>query len=610
MNANFWEMINRWSIVAVALILTAVGPIDSYGQEAAPAESVEAAPAATPDTAAATTDDSDDGRVEDLFIQGREALLTGKYDEAIKLLGEAVKAEPSKTGYRLSLARAYRYAGKTKEAAVQLEEILKIAADHIEAGQTLAEIYTDQERFEDVVRVLKPLLEYRHDYPTYHMLAEAEYRLSNQKQARSFFEEAIKLNPNSASDNYQLGNIYLSENGFARAAESYQAAIRLGMDSPVLRYKLGSAHFNLRNYFGRVTQRTIQSGEVGTISGPYYLIEAVSGSKDRFLCAPEASAIYQIARAIADGIEDRVDIHVLRGTIFLNARRYAQAYTIFEELQPRIPDADKALFHYYFAQAAFGTGRYQRYLELLQEAIRLDPDSYQSTLVDAYLKVADQYNQEGELDKYIELLGQAVAENPTSASLHLRLGDALHEADRTSEAVVQWRMVLDLQADHPKRLELLSRIQTAHLNLKPVGGDTSTPTPLAGNSIPPAMTPTDSSSALMPATTQPAVPGSERNHPMNARPRSPQLPPAAAIPQQAPTPTANQSPFDPPVNPMTPVQPVAPQQQELQQTIEPPPATQPTAYPNADPFGGSPQTPANPPDDPFGAPSIPDTPAQ
>jgi|GEM_PF-6976589 len=256
------------------------------------------------------------------------------------------------------------------------------------------------------------------------------------------------------------------------------------MDSPVLRYKLGSAYFNLRNYFGRVSYQTIQSGAGGTISGPFYLIEAVPGSKDRFLCAPEASAIYQIARAVDDGIEDRVDIHVLRGTIFLNARRFSQAYTIFEELGPRIPDEDKALFHYYFAQAAFGCGQYQRYLELLQEAIQLDPDSYQSTLVDAYLKVADQYNQEGDLDKYIELLGQAVVENPTSASLHLRLGDALAEADRNAEAVVQWRMVLDLQADHPKRLELLGRIQTAHMNLKPADeGDqdeeaSNVPTPI------------------------------------------------------------------------------------------------------------------------------------
>ena len=31
---------------------------------------------------------------------------------------------------------------------------------------------------------------------------------------------------------------------FALAAESYQSALRLGLDSPVLRYKLGSAYFN------------------------------------------------------------------------------------------------------------------------------------------------------------------------------------------------------------------------------------------------------------------------------------------------------------------------------------------------------------------------------
>lgn len=396
---------------------------------------------------------------EDLFKQGRDALFKGQYDRAIDLLGKAVEADKTKTSYRLHLARAYRYAKKPDQAAKHLEEILKVSPDHVEAGQALGEIYSAAKRWKDVVRVLEPLLKYRHDYPTYHMLAEAQCNLEQPEKARKSYEEAVKLNPQSASDHYQLGNIYLSGNFFALAAESYQSALRLGLDSPVLRYKLGSAYFNLRNYFGKIAVRTIRSGKAGTINGPWYLIEPVPGRKDAFRCAPEASAIYQVAKAQADGIEDRPDIHVLRATIYLNARRYAQAYEMFTKIRPTVPDEDKALFYYYYAQAAFGTGRYDKYLELLKEAIKLDPEAYKATLVDAYLQVADQHNQAGRLEKYIEFLAAAVAESPQTASLHLKLGDAYEEAQKHDLAVAQWQMVLDLEPDHPQRMKLLNLIE-------------------------------------------------------------------------------------------------------------------------------------------------------
>ena len=401
---------------------------------------------------------------EDLFKQGREALFKGEYDQAVELLTKAVEADKTKTSYRLHLARAYRYANKADEAAKHLEEILKTSPDHVEAGQALGEIYSAAKRWKDVVRVLEPLLKYRHDYPTYHMLAEAQYNLEEHEKARKSYEEAVKLNPQSAADHYQLGNIYLSGKFFALAADSYQAALRLGLDSPVLRYKLGSAYFNLRNYFGQIAVRTVKSGQSGTINGSWYLIEPGTaaggrGRKDVFRCAPEASAIYQVAKALADGIEDRPDIRVLQATIYLNAHRYAQAYEMCTKIAPTVPKEDKALFLYYYAQAAFGTGQYDRYLELLKEAIQLDTAAYKATLVDAYVKVADQHNQAGRLDQYIQFLASAVAESPQTASLHLKLGDAYEEAQKPELALAQWQMVLDLEPEHPQRMKLLNLIQ-------------------------------------------------------------------------------------------------------------------------------------------------------
>ena len=69
------------------------------------------------------------------------------------LLTKAVEADGGKTSYRLNLARALRYAGKEDAAVKQLEDILKASPDHVEAGQTLCEIYTAKNQWKEIVRV-------------------------------------------------------------------------------------------------------------------------------------------------------------------------------------------------------------------------------------------------------------------------------------------------------------------------------------------------------------------------------------------------------------------------------------------------------------------------
>ena len=410
-------------------------------------------------------------KAETLFDQGREAMFRGQYKKAVGLLAQAAGLDKAKTRYRLYLARAHRYAGNTDLAETLLAAIVKASPEHVEAGQTLGEMYIEQEKWPEAAKVLERLLKYRHDYPTYHMLAEARYNLDDHKSARKYFKEAVKLNPNSAVDHYQLGNIYLGGNFFALAADSYQTALRLGLRSPVLHYKLGSAYFNLRNYFGRVSEVTVKSGRPGTISGPWYLIESVPGKKDLYRAAPSASAIYQVVKAVETGLKDEADIRFLRANIYLNARRYQQAYEMLKKLAAAAPKPaedkrskeDRALFHYYFAQAAFGVGKYDEHLALLKKAIELDGKAYAATLVDAYLAVAEQHNQRGDLDGYIKYLRLAVEEAPKNVAPHLKLGYAYEEAKRYAEAIVQWRMVLDLQPDHADRMKLLERIRKHRL---------------------------------------------------------------------------------------------------------------------------------------------------
>jgi tetratricopeptide (TPR) repeat protein len=415
---------------------------------------------ATEKPAEAATSSADDKakQAESLFDAGRKLYFQGDYKAAAEKLAAAVAADATKTSYKLLLAKAYRQSDQADKAATTLEEILKTNADHVEAGIELAELLSPQKQPDRVIAVLEPLLKYKHDYPLYHLLAEAHYQKEQLPQARQYFEEAIKLNPQSAQDHYQLGNIYLAQKRFAKAAAVYETAGRLGFTSAAYHFKLASVYYNLHRYLGNVGTTEVRGGEPGQIKNDRYLIDAVPGQKETFYVATPQSAIFQVARAQALGIEI-FEIRFLEANIWLSAKRFDKADRIYKELESKVKPADAGLFWFYWAQATLGRHDYENYLGRLQKAIVTEPATYKPMLAEAFVTVANRYHQEGDGKHYLEYLAKAVSENPLSARLHLTLGDAYWLENERSQATEQYKLVLELEPDHPDRVRLLNRIR-------------------------------------------------------------------------------------------------------------------------------------------------------
>jgi tetratricopeptide (TPR) repeat protein len=392
------------------------------------------------------------------YEAGRNLFFLGKYNEAIEQFRAAVAADGTKTIYRLYLAKALRNVGQNDEAQQLFADILKENPDHVEAGLALAAIYEEKGKWADVIGVLQPLLEYKHDYTIYHTLAAAYYNQGDMKQARTDYEKAVEQNPNSPTDHYQLGNIYLGENRYAMAAAEYEKCQDLGIDTDVLHYKLGTAYSNLRNYLGNITEMGVKDGQPWTIKEGVYIIEAVPGKENTFYVAPTKSAIFQVERAIDMGIDEPA-ILFLRANIFLGAGRYEKAHALYAEMESKVGDAEKALFYHQFAEAAFGMGLYDEFLKYTDESIKLEPATYGPALVDAYLRVANRKNQAGDQAGYIEYLNKVVEQRPDAASYHLLLANAYRDAKDYANAVTHWKLTLELEPDRPDRIEILNLIQ-------------------------------------------------------------------------------------------------------------------------------------------------------
>ena len=107
----------------------------------------------------------------------------------------------------------------------------------------------------------------------------------------------------AATDHCLLGDVYWGEGKFALAAEAYETADRLGLDSLEIHLKLARAYLHLNNATGPTEARTVHNGTPGRIKEDVYLIEPMPNEPGRFLVAPKSSAVYQLQLALDGGLD-------------------------------------------------------------------------------------------------------------------------------------------------------------------------------------------------------------------------------------------------------------------------------------------------------------------
>ena len=313
--------------------------------------------------------------------------------------------------------------------------------------------------FAEAVRLIEAAVAAQPDAVSYRLLLGQAYsRTGESAKARRCFQKVIEQDPTDPDAHYQLGNTYLHDEKYALAVESYQAALRLGATEPEVHFKLARAHARLENYLGAVKTRLVPGGAAGRVEDGVYLIEQVPNETGRFFVAPAESAIYHVQLAIDGGL-DTPELHLLHADVWLHAGRYARARAIYERIEDRVPDDQRAAYYHNDAQACLGLDDLEGYLERLGKAVAIDAKTYGPQLAGAYRVAADRSSAAGDLANQIRYLRLAVAESPDSDELHYALGNSLYETGRSAEASHHWRMTLQLRPNHPDRERMLELIR-------------------------------------------------------------------------------------------------------------------------------------------------------
>jgi serine/threonine-protein kinase len=152
---------------------------------------------------------------------------TGQHDLAVGEFRHALELQPRSTEAMQGLARVYESMARLQEAEDLLNKAAALQPDYWEGFNRLGSFYVRQRRYKDAVPQFQRVLQLTPDNQAgYINLAVCYSDLGRWREAQELLERALKIAPNYAAYS-NLGRIYLNQDNFLQAAESFEKALRL-----------------------------------------------------------------------------------------------------------------------------------------------------------------------------------------------------------------------------------------------------------------------------------------------------------------------------------------------------------------------------------------------
>ena len=162
-----------------------------------------------------------------IFLLGTLSAQIQEFQNAIKLLKQAIKIKPEFIAAHNNLGNVYQELGKYQEAMSCYQEAIELNPKYAEAHYNLG--FVNQE-------------------------------LGKNQEAVSCYQRAIELNPESAESQYNLGIVYQELGKYQEAASAYQKAIQIDFKYIKAHNNLGLVYKELGKYQEAVScyQRAIE----------------------------------------------------------------------------------------------------------------------------------------------------------------------------------------------------------------------------------------------------------------------------------------------------------------------------------------------------------------
>ena len=154
----------------------------------------------------------DSKKAELYYIRGNAFRELSRHDSALHYFQQALNGDPTNLSYKIAPGKAYHRFGKTSEAILVFEQVIREDSLDRRSRLDLAALYMIRKEY------LKSLELYQHliqdDTLNYFLFKQAGVcflETGQQDSALHYFERAFHLNPADVFLTQQIANIYLSK---------------------------------------------------------------------------------------------------------------------------------------------------------------------------------------------------------------------------------------------------------------------------------------------------------------------------------------------------------------------------------------------------------------
>jgi tetratricopeptide (TPR) repeat protein len=334
-------------------------------------------------------------------------------DEAIRLLQDAVAADPTYVDARIDLAMTYYRAGSLDKANVEAAAVVKADPHNVHALQLLGNIEFAQGKFAEAAEHLHTALELQANFETAYSLALAYLSQHKLAETKLLFNELLNDMGSTPELHVLLGRAYRETGYLDDAIREFKKAIELDPRYPRVHYYLALAYL-------------------------------AQGEKERF---PTARPLFE--QELAINPKEFFSTFFL-GVIHLEDRDFPGAEEYLKkavQLQPENPDP-----LLYLGQAYFENNHPDLAIETLRKSIALTTDPSHN-----HYQVSKAYTMIGQI--LVKMGKQQEAEAELKRSQELRAQAFQSDKDRQDAREGQHELLPELQNSQEKPAFLENRPQ-------------------------------------------------------------------------------------------------------------------------------------------------------
>jgi tetratricopeptide (TPR) repeat protein len=375
-----------------------------------------------------------------IFLMARISMSQNYFEDAIPLLESGLKVAPQRTDLRAALGESYFMAGKVEKAIDEFKVLLD--AEHSARSYSFLGLsYRNLGRFDEAKQYFQQGLKLDpNNTSCLFNLGFIAERQGDSAGADAMFEETLRANPNFPDALLELANLRMASGKLAEAADLLRRFVKVSPDPSSGYYKLAKVERSLHQMAAADRDlHVFQTLSKDASTGPYPYEHLFDYLDNRSKMAPGAKAqldLTELLDQIKTHPDQPEDLYML-AEAYLKSGKTDDAKSTIERLDG-LASGD------YRTMAGLGVllARYHLYADAIQHfqaALKANPssDEVKFDLANAYfrrrlyseaLETAGQVSEDGRTDDaYLALLGD----------IYAHMGDAARASEIFRDAIAR-----------------------------------------------------------------------------------------------------------------------------------------------------------------------------